>query len=89
MPDLDEFGLISRFFKPLTGNEPGALGLTDDAAVLSVGGGDRLAVTVDTVIEGVHFLPSDPPETIGAKASALTCRIWRPWERDRSRMSCP
>jgi len=68
VPELDEFSFISRFFKPLTGGDPGAFGLTDDAAVLSVEPGERLAITVDTVIEGVHFLSDDPPETIGIKA---------------------
>ena len=30
---LDEFGRIARFFAPLAAGFPGALGLTDDAAL--------------------------------------------------------
>jgi thiamine-monophosphate kinase len=41
---------------------PGARGLADDAAV--VGG---LVVTSDTLVEGVHFLPSDPPADVAWK----------------------
>ncbi|MCP5365091.1 MAG: thiamine-phosphate kinase [Hyphomicrobiales bacterium] len=68
MPELDEFSFIARFFQPLTGNDPGAFGLADDAAMIGVQPGERLVVTVDTIVEGVHFLSSDPPDSIGAKA---------------------
>ena len=63
---LDEFGLIERFFAPLAG--PSGLGLKDDAALVHVPAGHDLVTTVDAIIEGVHFLPSDPAETIGWKA---------------------
>jgi thiamine-monophosphate kinase len=61
-----EDDLIARFFKPIATN-PGALGLTDDAAVLR-GGNDDLVVTTDAIVEGVHFRSSDPPETVAKKA---------------------
>lgn len=63
-----EFELIAKYFAPLAESSPGALGLTDDAAYLRVPAGDELVVTVDTVVEGVHFLRDDPAQTIGAKA---------------------
>jgi len=62
---LGEFGRIRRFFAPLAG--PGSLGLTDDAALLDCRPGHRLVVTVDQLIEGVHYLPDDPPELIAKK----------------------
>ena len=34
--NLDEFELIERYFAPLASGEPGAFGLTDDAAELEV-----------------------------------------------------
>lgn len=68
---LSEFELISRFFAPLTAGEPGALGLLDDAAIVSLASGHRLVVTTDTVVSEVHFLPSDPPDSIAAKALAV------------------
>ncbi|MGF1640325.1 MAG: thiamine-phosphate kinase [Rhodospirillales bacterium] len=64
---MNEFELIARYFAPLAAGTPGALGLTDDAAVLKVAGGCGLVVTTDTLVSGVHFLPDDPPETIAAK----------------------
>ncbi len=61
-----EFDLIARFFAPLAG--PGALGLKDDAALLTPSAGCDLVVTSDTVIAGVHFHPDDPPDLIARKA---------------------
>ena len=61
-----EDDLIARYFTPLA-TAPGALGLTDDAAILQAGG-DDIVVTVDAVVEGVHFLPDDPSDTVARKA---------------------
>lgn len=60
-----EFALIARHFRPLAGQ--GALDLADDAAVLDIPAGQRLAIAADAMVEGVHYLPDDPPETIGRK----------------------
>ncbi len=49
---------------------PGARGLLDDAAVLEIGGA-ALILTHDILVEGVHFLASDPPETIAWKLVAV------------------
>ncbi|HLG87859.1 MAG TPA: thiamine-phosphate kinase [Alphaproteobacteria bacterium] len=67
-PRLGEFGRIERFFRPLAAALPGAFGLTDDAAVLTVPAGQDLVVTTDAIVEGVHFLPGDPPADIARKA---------------------
>ena len=45
---------------------PEARGLLDDVAVL-----DGLVVTHDTIAEGVHFLPADPPASVGWKLVAV------------------
>ena len=45
---------------------PAARGLLDDAAVL----GD-LVITHDTIAEGVHFFPFDPPASVGWKLVAV------------------
>lgn len=60
-----EFALIARHFRPLAGE--GALDLADDAAVLDIPDGRRLVIAADAMVEGVHYLPDDPPETIGRK----------------------
>jgi thiamine-monophosphate kinase len=62
---LGEFGRIRRFFAPLAGF--GSLDLTDDAALLDCPPGYRLVVTVDQLVDGVHFLPDDPPEFVAKK----------------------
>lgn len=67
---LDEFSLIARYFAPLA-TAPEALGLRDDAAVLALPAGQELVVSCDTIVEGVHFLKGDPPETIAHKALAV------------------
>lgn len=60
-----EFALIARHFRPLAGE--GALDLGDDAAVLDIPAGRRLVIAADTMVEGVHYLPDDPPGTVGRK----------------------
>ena len=60
-----EFALIARHFGPLAGE--GALALGDDAALLDPPAGRSLVLAADAMIAGVHFLPDDPPETIGRK----------------------
>src|SRR5438309_10113398 len=59
--------LIARHFKPIA-RHPGALGLTDDAAVLTPPKGHALVVTADAVVGGVHFFADDPAEAIARKA---------------------
>ena len=65
-PASGEDSLIARYFMPLA-TDPGAFGLSDDAAVLKALGQD-IIVTTDAIVEGVHFLPDDPPQTIAKKA---------------------
>jgi thiamine-monophosphate kinase len=45
---------------------PAALGLLDDVALL-----DGLVLTHDSMAEGVHFLPGDPPASVGWKLVAV------------------
>ena len=45
---------------------PAARGLLDDVAVL-----DGLVVTHDSIVESVHFLPEDPPASVGWKLAAV------------------
>lgn len=61
---LVESGFIDRLRAIAT--HPAARGLADDAAVL----GD-LVFTHDMIVEGVHFLPDDPPADIAWKLAAV------------------
>jgi thiamine-monophosphate kinase len=65
-PPSAEDSLIARYFRPLA-TDPGAFDLGDDAAILAASGED-IVVTTDAVVEGVHFLPDDPPDTVARKA---------------------
>lgn len=62
-----EFDLIATLLAPLTADTPEALGLRDDAAVLAPPEGHDLILTKDAIVEGVHYLPTDPPEQIAQK----------------------
>jgi len=64
---LGEFERIAQILAPLAEGFPGALGLTDDAALIAPPPGRELAVTTDTMVEGVHFIGDEPPGLIAAK----------------------
>jgi thiamine-monophosphate kinase len=61
---MDEFDVIERLRRIAT--SPEARGLLDDAAVL-----DNLVITHDSIAEGIHFLPFDPPASVGWKLVAV------------------
>lgn len=66
-PRPGEFDLIARFLRPLADN-PAALGLADDAALLTPPVGESLVLTKDMLAAGVHFFADDPPASIARKA---------------------
>ena len=59
--------LITRFFKPLA-TQPGALGLSDDAAFLTPPPGCDLVLKTDAIVGGVHFFSDDAAHTVASKA---------------------
>jgi len=50
---------------------PGARGLRDDAAVLAAPVGRDIVLTHDMLVEGVHFLATDPPGDVAWKLVAV------------------
>ena len=62
-----EFELIERYFRPLAG-DPGALALTDDAAVYRQRPGEDLVLTTDMLAAGIHFFADDAPASVAKKA---------------------
>lgn len=64
----DEYEFLSLLRARAT--HEAARGLLDDVALLPVEEG-RLVLTSDTIVEGVHYLPADPPADIGWKLAAV------------------
>jgi thiamine-monophosphate kinase len=61
---MDETAWIRRYIAPLV-TAVGADELRDDVALLTALG--PTIATMDTLVEGIHFLPSDPISTVGQK----------------------
>lgn len=61
-----EFDTIRELFAPLAHPEWGR-GLLDDVAVVPSRAGYDLILTKDALVEGVHFLPDDPLDTVAQK----------------------
>lgn len=69
---LKEFDLIEDFFAGLTQKRTDVdLGIGDDAALCRVPPGMQLAISVDTLVEGVHFPLNTAARAIGHKALAV------------------
>jgi len=68
---LSEFDLIKAFFEgvgPKT--DVVGLGVGDDCAVISIPSDKSLCISMDTMVEGIHFLPGSPPQKIAYRALA-------------------
>src|SRR5512139_1551979 len=70
---LGEFDLIARYFtRPVpAGRRDIALAVGDDCALLEPAPGEQWAVSTDTLVESVHFLPTVDPAALGHKALAV------------------
>jgi len=68
---LTEFDLIRRFFSDVGSKRPDVvLGVGDDCALLQVPAASTLAVSIDTLVAGVHFFADCDPEGLGHKSLA-------------------
>lgn len=65
---MDEFSLIRQYFAKATQHKSVALGIGDDCAVLIPPKGKHLAVSLDTLVEGVHFPVATPAKHIATRA---------------------
>lgn len=67
-----EFSLIKQYFEQITAERSDViLGIGDDCALLQCPEGQQLAVSIDTLVEGVHFFPDVEPESLGYKSLAV------------------
>ncbi len=73
---MNEFELINRYFKrsntacvdnESTGNRVD-VGIGDDCAVVNVAAGEQLALSIDTLVEGIHFPPNANPYDLAQRA---------------------
>ncbi len=69
---MKEFNVIEQYFKQgFASRNDVLLGVGDDAALLQVPDNMQLAVSVDTLVEGVHFPKQTAAYNIGYKALAV------------------
>ncbi|MCB1824348.1 MAG: thiamine-phosphate kinase [Candidatus Competibacteraceae bacterium] len=69
---VSEFSLIERYFAAHRFQRLDvALGIGDDCALLLPPADQQLAITVDTLVAGVHFFADADPESVGHKALAV------------------
>lgn len=70
---MKEFDIIEYFFNRKSNpRKDVVIGIGDDCAVTIVPLGQSLAVTTDTLVNGVHFPTNTPPEAIAHKALAVS-----------------
>lgn len=69
---MKEFDLIQRYFAHRSKQRKDVIvGIGDDCAVLRVPEGQQLAITTDTLVEGVHFVPNSPARSVAYKSVAV------------------
>ncbi|MBS57399.1 MAG: thiamine-phosphate kinase [Chloroflexi bacterium] len=67
---MNEFEIIEHYFRPklLDNQQKLKLGIGDDAAVIDIPQDEELVVSIDTLVEGVHFLKDTSPKDIANKS---------------------
>jgi len=68
----NEFAIIDSFFKrKRPARAEVVLGIGDDAAILTIPSTEQIVMTIDTMVEGVHFDASVAPQDLGYKLVAV------------------
>jgi len=68
----DEFAIIDQYFADIGDSADSVLlGVGDDAAVVNVAPGHQLIISMDTLVEGVHFPVDTDPADIAYKSVAV------------------
>lgn len=65
---IDEFSLISKYFKELTNQQDVAVGIGDDAAIINPTDNHQIVVATDTLVASVHFPDTASAEQIATRA---------------------
>jgi len=69
---IDERGFHDWLVSELPAGRSGLLPLGDDAAALRPPAGKVAVLSIDSLVEGTHFLRNSPPRQIGAAAAAVS-----------------
>ncbi len=64
---MDEFGLINTYFARAAISSDVLLGIGDDCAVVCPPEGRQLVMSIDTMVDGVHFPKGTAPDRIGTR----------------------
>lgn len=64
---MDEFSLIQTYFARAMVRDDVVTGIGDDCAIVNPPVGRQLVMSIDTMVEGVHFLKDSKPEQIGVR----------------------
>jgi thiamine-monophosphate kinase len=72
MADKAEFDLIKKYFTPECWRKDVVLGVGDDCALVAPPAGQQLAITVDTLVAGVHFPVETAPADIAYKSIVVS-----------------
>jgi thiamine-monophosphate kinase len=64
---VDEFGLINTYFARAQVSSDVLLGIGDDCAIVQPPAGRHLVMSIDTMVEGVHFPKGTSAERIGVR----------------------
>jgi len=69
---ISEFDIIDHYFaRGMDRSTPGVVaGIGDDCAVLELAPGERFATSIDTQVQGRHFMHDAPPSHVGYRAVA-------------------
>ena len=65
---MNEFDLIRKYFQHSLLKKDVEIGIGDDCAVLSLSHDEQLVVSIDTMVQGVHFHANAKAEDIGSRA---------------------
>ncbi|MFT5082134.1 MAG: thiamine-monophosphate kinase [Lentisphaeria bacterium] len=68
---MNEFELIQQYFSRANYSSTVSVGIGDDCAVVSIPEHAELALSVDTLLPGVHFFPEAAPALIAERALSV------------------
>ena len=82
---MDEFELIEQIFHRPEDRKPWVkVGIGDDGAVLEVTPGKQSVVVMDTLVSGIHFLDSQPADSVGHRVLAVNLSDIAAWLTGRA-----